>query len=365
MLTTPSEALTLSKTYNVPPEDILFLDFSLCGAAVDFPYARVRFEFLPKNRPYFKTSFQRGILRYFFALPTNPNSPYRIEDGYLITKGEMIGKVKYLANDTCDSSYPRRSGTALNLNPISKSQCHGCKFCHTLLQHAKDTDVDLQSESGLKCFVGDWLKGYKVSDLSHLIQVAIVTGCFGGEQKVVEYLKMARTVLDEYDFNGELFYYGSEITTKEALDELKEIKPFALCLSLECFENREKILRDIKRRVSIKDAKNILEKAKENGFRTNFSYILGIESLNAMKKLFEELFPYISSFPVINIFHIHHGQEKIRYPDAWKIDYYMKARKILEKMFINTNTRPRPWENYRSLWYLNFGEVMLDDIRTP
>ncbi len=365
MLTTPAEAITHSKIYNVPPEDILFLDFSLCGVAVDFTYARVRFEFLPQNKPYFKTSFQRGVTKYFFAPPTNPNSPYRIEDGYLITKEEIIGEVKYLANDTCDSSYPRRGGTVLNLNPISKSQCHGCKFCHTLLQDTKDTDEDLRSESGLKRFVEDWLKRYKISDLANLNQVAIVTGCFESEQKLVEYLKMLKTMLDDYDFNGELFYYGSEITTKEALDDLKEIKPFALCLSLECFENRKVILRDIKKRVSIGDANKILERAVENGFRTNFSYILGIESLEAMKKIFEELFSYINRFPVINIFQIHHGQEKLRYSDAWKMNYYMKARKILEKIFKNTNMRPRPWENYRSLWYLNFDEEGLNDVRTP
>ena len=27
--------------------------------------------------------------------------------------------------------------------------------------------------------------------------------------------------------------------------------------------------------------------------------------------------------------------------------------------------RPRPWENYRSLWYIKFGDAFLDDIRTP
>ena len=95
----------------------------------------------------------------------------------------------------------------MNLNPISKSQCHVCKFCHTILQHAKDTEEDLQSESGLKQFVEGGLKKYRMSDLSHLIQVAIVTGCFGSEKKLVEYLKKVRTVLERYGFNAELFYY--------------------------------------------------------------------------------------------------------------------------------------------------------------
>ena len=365
MLTKPLEAISMAEIYNIPPEDILFLDLSICGIAVNLPYLRVRFEFIPEYKSYFKNSFSKGITQYFFALPTNGNSPYQIEKGYLIAKGEKIGQIKHLSNDTCDFSYPRRKGTVLNLNPISKSKCRGCKFCHTLLQEPNDINEDLQSEGGLKRFIGGWLKKYNLSNLSHLIQVVVVTGCFGKEQKVIEYLKRIRSVFNEYNFNGELFYYGSEITTKEALEELKGIKNFALCLSLDCFENRKTMLKNVKGKITIKDAKVILQEAKEKGFRTNFSYILGIEPLEIIQKVFNELLPYINSFPVINIFQVHHGQEKLRHPNAWKIDYYMKARKIFEKMFINTNMRPRVWENYRSLWYLKFGEEWLDDIRTP
>ncbi len=365
MLKNPLEALTLSKVHDIPPEDILFLDFSLSGVTVNYPYARVRFEFTPQKKPYFKTSFQRNIPKYFFALPVNPVSDYRIENNYLISKDEVVGEVKGLANDTCDSSYPRRGGTVLNLNPVSKSQCRGCRFCHTLLQDAKDREENLQSESALTHFIIEWLKRYKASDLSRLIQVAIVTGCSGSEQKVVNSLKIVRKVLNKYGFTKELFYFGSEITTEKSLDEVKELKPFALCLSWEIFKNREKIVRDIKDRVTIKTAKKILGGAKKRGFRTNFSYILGLESLETMRKGFEELIPYINSFPVINVFQIHRGQDKLRYSKAWEIDYYIKARKMVEKMFVNTDMRPRVWENYRSLWYLNFANEELSDFRTP
>jgi len=125
------------------------------------------------------------------------------------------------------------------------------------------------------------------------------------------------------------------------------------------------MLKNIKGKMTIDNAKNILSKAKDNGFNTTFSYILGIESISAMKMLFKEVLPFINRFPIINIFQVHKGQEKLRHPKAWKIDYYMKARKILEEMFMNTNMKPRPWENYRSLWYLKFGKEWLDDIRTP
>jgi hypothetical protein len=282
-----------------------------------------------------------------------------------MTKDEKIGKIKNLANDTCDASYPRRGGTVLNLNPVSKSTCCGCKFCHTLLQDANDRQENLQNISVLKKFIEQWLKKYKTFDLLHLIQVAIVTGCFGGEEKVIAYLQKLRNILDKYNFNGELFYYGSEITTKKSLDKLRKIKNFAICLSLECFENRKKLVRDIKTKITIDKAKEILKTAKENNFRVNFSYILGLESLEIIKRRFKELLPYINSFPVINVLQVHRGQEKLRYSEAWKLDYYIKARKIIEDLFKNTKMRPRIWENYRSLWYLDFANEKLTDVRTP
>lgn len=364
MLTNLSETLILADKYDVPPEDILFLDFSLNGVKFHVPYSRIRFEFVPYDIPVFGRSMKYKVNNYFFALPVACDSYYSIEKNSLIINEDIIGKVSSLAEDTCDTCYPRRGGTVLNLNPNSKSSCSGCKFCHTIQQTAKD-ETRLLTPVEFQHFLEDWVRKYNLPDLSHLVQVALVTGCFGSEKELIEYLKMIREILSKYNFRGELFYYGSEIISKKALDELISVKPFAICLSLECFDNRHIMLRDIKNQVAVEDAKRILSKAKDNGFRTNFSYILGIEPLSAMERLFEEMFPYINSFPIINIFQIHNGQEGIRYSEAWGIDYYMKAREILEAKFLKTNMRPRPWENYRSLWYLKFGEVVLNGVRTP
>lgn len=53
----------------------------------------------------------------------------------------------------------------------------------------------------------------------------------------------------------------------------------------------------------------------------------------------------------------------LRHSTGWNIEYYIKARKILEEMFKDTPLRPKPWENYRSLWYLTFDNEVLYDIR--
>lgn len=364
MLTTTANVLEISEVYDIPPEDVLFLDFSLSGASFFPSYVRIRFEFVPEDRLYFRVSRERSIKKYFFALPNTPNSVYMIDSGCMLMNGEIIGIAKKIEEDTCDSSYFRRKRTVLNLNPVSKSLCHGCKFCHTIQQTPRDRK-SLTEKSATKEFIEEWLINFNLSDLSHLIQVSIVTGCFGDEQKVIDYLKMIRRALKEYGFKGTLFYYGSEVTSISGLDELKEVVPFSLCLSVECFASRDTMLKRAKGRLTIDDVKKVLGRAKANGFETSFSYILGIESLEILEQNLMTLLPFINCFPTINIFQVHRGQEFLRIPRAWDIDYYLRARKIIEGVFMETSIRPRPWENYRGLWHLKFGKEELNDIRTP
>lgn len=223
------------------------------------------------------------------------------------------------------------------------------------------------SDDKLRSFLENWIKKFDIADLSHLMQIAIVTGCFPNEQKVVDFLKMAKNVLNNFSFKGELFYFGSQIKSEKALLELEEANPLGICFSLECFDNKKRayLLRDVKRDLHLNTIKKILIFANNLGIRTNFSYIIGLESLETIKKGFCEFLPYINSFPIVNAFQAHKGQKLLRYNEADKIDYYIKARKIIEDIFIQTTLRPRPWENYRSLWYLKFGDEFLTDIRTP
>lgn len=364
MLENLEKALVFSENYKVSPEDVLFIDFSLSGVKFPASCVRIRFGFHPQNNSFFRASTEKDINDYFFALPVTRESAYHIEGDKFNANGELLGNIKDAEEDTCDSSYLRRKGTVFVFNPLSKSSCYGCKFCHTIKQTPRDRK-SIITEDEVKDFFRNWLKNQHLVDLSHLIQVSIVTGCFGSEQKLVEYLKMVKGILTQFGFNGILFYYGSEITSEKSLEELRKINPFTLCVSVECFADRGIILRSTKGRLTSEDIKKILAKAKEYEFGARFSYILGIEPLEVMEFNFVRLLPYINAFPVINVFQIHRGQENLRFHGAREMEYYLEARKIIEGIFMNTTMRPNPWENYRSLWHLNFGKEYLNDFRTP
>jgi len=366
MLKNIKHLIRLSSKYNVPAEDLLLLDLNLSGIKLNLQSGRVRFELKSTSKDIFSLAHSRNIFNFYLAVPTVEQSPYYFRNGNLFFDKHLIGKALGVTEDFCDSSYPRRGGTVLNINPNSRTSCRGCKFCYTAFQVSRDKERML-SDDKLRPFLKNWIKKFDVVDLSHLIQVAIVTGCFPNEKMVIEFFKMAKNVLSEFSFKGELFYFGSQINSKKALLELEKVKPFGICFSLECFDNknREYLLRDVKKAVDLKIIKKILILANNAGIRANFSYIVGLESLETIKKGFYEFLPYINSFPIINAFQAHKGQKSLRDKEANNIDYYLKARKIIEDVFMGTKLRPRPWENYRSLWYLKFGEEFLDDIRTP
>lgn len=356
----------LSSKYNIPKEDLLLLDLNLSGIKLEFQSRRVRFELESTNKDIFSLAHKRNISNFYLAVPTVDQSPYSFKNGNLFFNGYIIGKAWGITEDFCDSSYPRRGGTVLNINPNSTTLCRGCKFCYTGFQIPKDREPMLSSNK-LQTFLENWMKKFGISDLSHLIQVAIVTGIFPGEKQVIDFIKMAKNILNKFSFNGELLYFGSQITSEEALQELKEIKPFGICFTLECFakKNRNHFLRDVKRELHLDTIKKSLSSATYMGIKTNFSYIVGLESLEIIKKGFCNFLPYINSFPIVNTLQAHKGQRGLRHSTAGKIDYYIKARKIIENIFMETACRPRPWENYRSLWYLKFGEEFLNGARTP
>ncbi len=355
----------LVEKYNIPFEDILFIALNYYGIDFYCSFNRMRMGLLLSEDPLFSFAHSLGENNYYFALAVNCLSPFRIEGKFLTFDHLVVGQVIEPSEDFCDSNYPRRNGTVLNFNPNSRTSCRGCKFCYTGYQVSRDRKKVACREE-MRVFIEKWMELSSFDDLSHLIQVAVVTGCYDNESELLNFLLVFNEVLSVYNFSGELFYLGSQITKLDSLQILREIKNFAYCVSLECFDRREELLRENKSSFSLNQARQLMIAAKDMGFRINFSYIVGLESLETIARGFGEMLGCTNSFPVVNIMqrHVYHSKE-ILDPLANDIEYFLQARKILESVFVEQLWRPRVWENYRSLWYLKFGEEVLTGIRTP
>jgi hypothetical protein len=354
MLQNILQAEKLSKKYSIPIEDIILIALNCCGINADIPEKRIRF----------KLKLNTYEELFYLAICVNTSkSPFSLRGDDLFFNGNQIGYITERENDTCDSTYFRRNKTVLTLNSNSRSKCRGCKFCGTYNQDAEDVN-DLLTEDRLIKRIVEILEQNSLEDLSSFIDVSICTGCFDNEEDALDHVLMVRKVLKNFCFDKELKYIGSQITSEKSFETLRNIKPFSLYLTLECFTRRKELLRHHKANITIPEAKKILKSSIDKGFNTTILYILGLDPLEVVMKKFKELYSYMNRFPIINLFQNYlPEQEPLRIPEAKNIEYYLKARKELEKIFQNSNLKPRPWENYRPLWYLIFNNKEINDIR--
>jgi len=355
----------LADKYGLPLEDVLFIALNFSGVNFSCDFNRMRMGFRLDESDEFAYAGNRGVLDYYFALAVNKSSDFAVDGDKLLLSGKRVGAVINPSEDFCDSHYPRRGGTVLNLNPNQRTSCRGCKFCYTGYQIPRDRKR-IACADDLKAFLDGWLRENSLVDLSGLIQVAVVTGCYEAEEDLKNFILVLRKVLNYYRFGGEIFYLGSQITDERSLKDLQEINPFGYCVSLECFERRQGLLRDVKNKLELKRAFELMALAEQLGFRVNFSYVLGLENLAVVARHLADTLRVINSFPIFNIIQIHkyHSRE-ILAVQAQDLEYFLKARDNIEKVFINTVLRPRVWENYRSPWYLKFADEELIGVRTP
>ncbi|MFA6404715.1 MAG: hypothetical protein WCW03_01830 [Candidatus Paceibacterota bacterium] len=354
----------LARRYDMPFEDVLFIALNANGVNLECSYNRMRTALRLTNAELFGYASERNELDYYFAVPINNNSPFRVMGNQLSLQEIIIGRTIGLTEDICDSHYPRRNGTSINLNPNTRTSCHGCKFCYTAYQVPCDRKK-LKDADDLEAFFNGWMQEHCLSDLSNLIQVSVVTGCYQNGMEICTFLLALKSVLSRHKFKGSIFYLGSQISTEKELSCLTTLRPFSICYSLETFERRE-LLRDKKRSLTIQRACELMDCAKGLRYETSFSYIVGIESLDVIEKYLGHMKEHVNKFPIVNTLQLHKYHEvTIADPAASNLDYYLKTRKLFERIFSDTKMRPLVWENYRSLWFLKFGNEPLYGIRTP
>ena len=186
--------------------------------------------------------------------------------------------------------------------------------------------------------------------------ITVCTGCFKTEEDLINHLILLKKAFDRFYFEGSIRYIGSQIQNMDSLYKIKdEIGKFGLLVTTEKFVGREEIMRPEKSRLTLNLTKEFLKKADELGFEATFLYILGLEDLNVFEKYMEYMKDSVNKFPIVQIYQNYvNSQENYRCMDARKLDYYLKARQILERIYKEEHFTPESWENYRSLYYTKF-----------
>ncbi|MDR2524396.1 MAG: hypothetical protein LBC95_02540 [Candidatus Nomurabacteria bacterium] len=344
----------ISERYGVRSSEVAMIDFNRSGLCL--PNNEVRQDF----RVRFRGKFFDGN-QSWYALPVRgaEDTNFSAVFGELYFGNDVIGTTDELMLDTCEASY-QRGPNLLNLNSRSRSNCGGCQACVHNYKNLYDETV-IKDDLSLKTLgdVQDFFDSRKL-DVSGLKQIAVVTGLFSGEENVVEHMKIVNCAAKKRGFTGELMYFGCEVNSEKALDELAQIDNFALVYALDNFTKRESLLVKTKSLISVEDIKRTLDVAKSKGIQTTVSYIAGIDQVFEIGNGFMELKDSLTRFPVVNIYQIQTpGQAKIIAENARGLEYYIQSRVLLENIFADKNMRPRRWENYRPLWYDYYSDEKL------
>ena len=84
-------------------------------------------------------------------------------------------------------------------------------------------------------------------------------------------------------------------------------------------------------------------------------YILGLDPIERLTEELEKYVPVLTRHPLVNLLQTRTAaQEVLRAKDANTLEYYITARKEIEKIIGPTGLRPVSWDNYRSPWVTKY-----------
>ena len=335
----------------IPLNDLIMIELNKFGVNSDVKSPRIRTNFSLLNN---------NLDKFYLGLPNNKMSAFTQNSNSVFLYNIEIGKFSKIENDDCASSYFRKDGRVITLNSNSRSNCRGCKFCPNNLE-LNSEDKNLNTFDKLFQHLSNISNG----NMSKIERLTICTGCFGSEDKTLEHILLVNSVAKTLNFNGVLHYIGSEITGKETMRKIsKNVDSFMYTFTIECFSNRESILKNTKSNLSIENYIEFMDIALSNSFKVNYIYVLGIDDFSVFSHYTELLSKHVNMFPLINIFQPHEYKHwRLLSDDAHSIDYYIKARLLVENLYYNTDMRPNSWECYRPLWYFKFKDEIMNCTR--
>jgi len=345
----------LALRHSVPIEDVLLIALNLHG--VD--------SFQGHNRARLTLSLTRAPdERFLVVVPLNrADSPFRLYGDALTLDGTTIAQVHSVDADAAIGGYFRAGGDVVTLNPNARSRCSGCAFCPTTLEVAADPRMSAEQELAelLHALATQSPRG----DLASVREVTVSTGCFEREDTALDHLRSLRRVLTASSLHPRVGFLSSVLRSDFAFRTLAdEVAPFLLYVTVECFTRRELMLKSTKADLTAAEMPSLLRRARRAGLDTSFNYVVGLDALEPVREHVRRLAPHVSVFPNFQVFQAHNRfMETLRTPTGGDLEFYLLARRELERIFAPLDLRPESWRNYRPLWYFEYAGTPLTGLR--
>jgi len=368
------ELAHLAKQYHIPWTDLLLIALNVYGIRTAAG-ARVRLSVRLRRAP---VEDELAGLRHMdepdpqprlVVVPSDrPGSPFDLVDDVLTLDGVPVASVDRSVADDAVPGYLRcwdgQRWRAATLNPNSRSRCTGCAFCPTTLEAAVDPRLRLEEEIAalLAGLAGELPPGGSLTDLR---EVTISTGCFHTEEAAVEHLRTVRRVMTEHGMRARIGLLTSVVRSDQAFRTIaREVGPFLLYLTAECGTRREMLLKSSKASLRPDEMPDLLARARAAGLDTSFTYIVGLDPYDEMRRFLRSLLPHVTVFPSIQVYQAHTPlMELLRTPEAEDLSYYVRIRRDVEVFARRLGSRlvPERWRCYRPLWYSTYAGRPLSD----
>lgn len=342
--------------HRVPVEDALLIAINLHGISSAYGRHRARARVRLIRQPH---------VPWQVIVPLNAAaSPFELHGEDLTLHGTLVAHVQHIDADEAVGGYFRDDGRAATLNPNARSRCTGCAFCPNTLEAA--ADPRLAEGRALDDLLTALVEQHPRRDITELREVTISTGCFEREHAAVDHLLSVRAALTRHDITARIGFLTSVIRTSAAFEQVAaDVAPFVLRLTAECFTRRDLLLKASKADLSRREMPQVLAAARQAGLDTSYTYIVGLDPLPDLTAGVTELQPYVTEFPNFQVYQAHNSiMAGLRSSGAADLEFYLRARRIIETIVGPTGLRPTAWECYRPLWYFTFGDEPLLDA-TP
>lgn len=340
-----AEIVRLSDAHEIPQLDTLLIAVNSAGARSQMTFPRARMQLRPLS----------SDEAWQVILPLDsPDSPFTLDDDGLHLDGQQVAELVGCENDDVVLTYLRAGGRSITLNTHSRSACTGCLFCPNVIEDASDATLNTEHQlSNLLAWVqadNGW------PDLSGVNVITVCTGCFHTADAAIDHMVALRHAAAGHGFTGRLHLLSSVVRERRHLQRLAETAgSFHLTLTLECFTRRNLLLKETKASLTLEKSCEILDDCADLGILGDFTYVTGLDPLDATVHGLRTLAPHCTAFPRIQVFQAHNGYMRTaRDPDAASLAFYLSVRQAIEADFATAGLAPISWENYRPLWYSTY-----------